>query len=252
MENCGIDLHMKSSEVHLLGEDGRMSETSRIPTTEASFRRWFGGRAPMRICIEASGQSAWAARILTSLGHEVVVANSQRVRLIAESTLEERQGGRRDAGPAGAHGPGAAVPDPPQERGDPAAARHAAGAPHPGEQPYRLPQHRTRPASLVRLSPAWPTSPSAWPGRWPAARCRRSCARWWRRWSPQRWSWTSASRPSTKRSETPARRSRWLSAFWRCPASAPWLHCPTCCASKTRAGSLPAGTSRASWACGHG
>jgi len=79
---------MKSSEVHLLDEDGRMSETSRIPTTETSFRRWFGARSPMRICIEASGQSAWAARILSSLGHKVIVANSQRVRLIAESTLK--------------------------------------------------------------------------------------------------------------------------------------------------------------------
>jgi transposase len=42
----------------------------------------------MRICVEASGLSAWAERILVGLGHEVVVANAQRVRLIAESTLK--------------------------------------------------------------------------------------------------------------------------------------------------------------------
>jgi transposase len=42
----------------------------------------------MRICIEASGLSPWVARVLTELGHEVIVANAQRVRLIAESTLK--------------------------------------------------------------------------------------------------------------------------------------------------------------------
>jgi len=36
---------------------GAVSERSRIPTTETSFRRWLGGRKRMRICIEASGLS---------------------------------------------------------------------------------------------------------------------------------------------------------------------------------------------------
>ena len=62
MEHCGIDLHMKSSEVHLLDEAGRTKETSRIPSTEASFRRWFGGRARMRICVEASVSPALESR----------------------------------------------------------------------------------------------------------------------------------------------------------------------------------------------
>lgn len=42
----------------------------------------------MVICLEAGGQSAWAERILRSLGHDVVVANAARVRLIAEATLK--------------------------------------------------------------------------------------------------------------------------------------------------------------------
>ncbi len=88
MDNCGIDLHLKSSEVYVVDESGEASERARIPTTEASLRRWFGGRARMRICIEASGLSPWVARVLTELGHEVIVANPQRVRLIAESTLK--------------------------------------------------------------------------------------------------------------------------------------------------------------------
>ena len=38
--------------------------------------------------MEAGGQSPWAARILTALGHDVVVANPSKVRLIAEATLK--------------------------------------------------------------------------------------------------------------------------------------------------------------------
>ena len=88
MDNCGIDLHLKSSEVCVVDEVGEIAERAQIPTTEKSFVRWFGNRPAMRICIEASGLSPWVARVLRGLGHEVIVANAQRVRLIAESTLK--------------------------------------------------------------------------------------------------------------------------------------------------------------------
>lgn len=88
MEHCGIDLHTKSSEVAIIDEAGELCEDGQIPTTEASFMRHFGRREPMVICIEAGGVSAWAQRVLTSLGHQVVVANPLRVRLIAEATLK--------------------------------------------------------------------------------------------------------------------------------------------------------------------
>jgi transposase len=88
VEHCGIDLHAKASEVAVLDDNGEVSERARIPTTEAALRRWFGGRQAMVICLEAGGLSAWAQRILRTLGHEVVVANPQRVRLIAEATLK--------------------------------------------------------------------------------------------------------------------------------------------------------------------
>jgi predicted NBD/HSP70 family sugar kinase len=63
MEHCGIDVHSTWSEVAVVDERGECGERARIPTTESSLRRWFGGRAPMVICLEAGGQSAWAARI---------------------------------------------------------------------------------------------------------------------------------------------------------------------------------------------
>ncbi len=44
MDNCGIDLHLKSSEVCVVDESGETNERAKIPTTEKSFVRWFGGR----------------------------------------------------------------------------------------------------------------------------------------------------------------------------------------------------------------
>ena len=38
--------------------------------------------------LESGGQSSWAARVLGEMGHEVVVVNPRRIRLIAESTLK--------------------------------------------------------------------------------------------------------------------------------------------------------------------
>jgi hypothetical protein len=44
VENCGIDLHLKSSEVCVVDKSGETNERTKISTTEGSFVRWFGGR----------------------------------------------------------------------------------------------------------------------------------------------------------------------------------------------------------------
>jgi transposase len=88
MEHCGIDVHVASSEICVLDEGGGVSERAKIPTTQASLGRWFGGRERMRICIEAGGMSPWVSRVLGGLGHEVIVGNPQRIRLIAEARLK--------------------------------------------------------------------------------------------------------------------------------------------------------------------
>ena len=83
---CGLDMGKKSSHFCLVDEKRKVLEEGKVRNTEVALRRAFGKRTAMRICIEASGLSPWVARILTALGHEVIVANAQRVRLIAEST----------------------------------------------------------------------------------------------------------------------------------------------------------------------
>jgi len=88
VENCGIDLHQKSSQVTVVDDEGILLERASIPTTRAALERWFGPRSPMRILVEASGSSPWVVRVLRALGHEVGVVDPRRIRLVAESTMK--------------------------------------------------------------------------------------------------------------------------------------------------------------------
>jgi transposase len=57
-------------------------EEGRLRTTPEAFRRRFASEQPMRIAIEAGTHSPWASRVLEECGHEVLVANARKLRLI--------------------------------------------------------------------------------------------------------------------------------------------------------------------------
>jgi transposase len=57
-------------------------EEGRLRTTPEAFRRRFTSEQPMRITIEAGTHSPWASRVLEECGHEVLVANARKLRLI--------------------------------------------------------------------------------------------------------------------------------------------------------------------------
>ena len=88
MKYVGIDLHQKYSEICELSEEGKVLCRRQIPTTETGLRKFFGRRNPRHVVLETGGLTAWVYRLLTKLGHEVVVVQPRRVRLIAESTLK--------------------------------------------------------------------------------------------------------------------------------------------------------------------
>ena len=88
MEHLGIDVHQKYSDICGVSESGEIVLRRRIATTEASLRRALGGRSRARVLIECGPLTPWVYRLIGELGHEVVVVNSRRVRLIAESTLK--------------------------------------------------------------------------------------------------------------------------------------------------------------------
>ena len=79
----GIDLGDRHSHLCLIDtESGEIIEESRIPTTQKGLERRFSGRGPMRIAIEAGTHSPWVSRLLEGCGHEVLVANARKLRLI--------------------------------------------------------------------------------------------------------------------------------------------------------------------------
>jgi len=78
----GIDLGDKRSNLYVLDPEGELIEETRIPTTESAFRRKFASLPPCRVAMEAGTHSRWASRLLEQLGHEVLVANPRKLRLI--------------------------------------------------------------------------------------------------------------------------------------------------------------------------
>jgi transposase len=83
----GIDLGDKYSFLCLVDtESGEVIEEGRLRTTpEALRRRLASEQQPMRIAIEAGTHSPWVSRVLEECGHEVLVANPRRTRLIYAS-----------------------------------------------------------------------------------------------------------------------------------------------------------------------
>jgi transposase len=74
MENIGLDLHTRESQLAILTADGELLEV-RIRTTRERFTEVLGNRPRARILLEASTESEWVARHLEEIGHEVVVAD---------------------------------------------------------------------------------------------------------------------------------------------------------------------------------
>ena len=80
----GIDLGDRHSHLLCLidTESGEVVEEGRISTTPKGFERRFCGCGPMRVAIEAGTHSPWVSRLLEGCGHEVLVANARKLRLI--------------------------------------------------------------------------------------------------------------------------------------------------------------------------
>ena len=61
----------------------------RLGTTPKAMREVFGGMPRSRIALETGMHSPWVSRLLTELGHEVIVAHARNVRLIGESRKKD-------------------------------------------------------------------------------------------------------------------------------------------------------------------
>ena len=81
----GIDLGDRTSELCVLGADGGVQRRLRGATTVPRLTQLLGRLEPCRVVMEAGTHSPWVSRLVTRLGHEAIVANPRKVRLIAHS-----------------------------------------------------------------------------------------------------------------------------------------------------------------------
>jgi transposase len=80
---AGLDLGDKYSHLCLIDQQsGEVMEEGRLRTTPEAFRRRFASEQPLRIAIEAGTHSPWVSRLLEECGHEMLVANARKLRLI--------------------------------------------------------------------------------------------------------------------------------------------------------------------------
>jgi hypothetical protein len=83
----GLDLGDRWSWYCLLGEAGEVLQEQKLGTTPKAMKEVFGGMPRSRIALEMGMHSPWLSRVLSELGHEVIVAHARNARLIGESRL---------------------------------------------------------------------------------------------------------------------------------------------------------------------
>jgi transposase len=83
---AGLDLGDKYTYLCLIDtQSGEVMEEGRLRTTPEAFRRRFSSEWLLRIAIEAGTHSPWVSRVLEECGHEVLVANARKLKLIYAS-----------------------------------------------------------------------------------------------------------------------------------------------------------------------
>ena len=91
----GIDLGNKRSAFAVLdAASGELVFEGTIDTTQDAFERCFSKYEGCTVVIEVGSHSPWVSRLLMSLGHNVLVANARRLRMIYAN---DRKNDRVDA-----------------------------------------------------------------------------------------------------------------------------------------------------------
>ena len=85
----GLDLGDRNSWYCVLDESGQIQREQRVRTNAKVLREVFGEMPHSRMAVEIGTHSPWISRLLSELGHEVIVANARKVRLIAESRKKD-------------------------------------------------------------------------------------------------------------------------------------------------------------------
>ncbi len=90
----GLDLGDKKSHFHVVDDSGETLEEGKLPTTPKALSRYFSGVERARVVIETGTHSPWVDELVRKCGHESMVANARKLRLISEN---DRKSDKADA-----------------------------------------------------------------------------------------------------------------------------------------------------------
>jgi len=85
----GLDLGDRNSWYCVVDEAGQIQLEQRVRTSANALQEVFGALPRSRIALEIGTHSPWISRLLRQWGHEVIVANARKVRLIGESRQKD-------------------------------------------------------------------------------------------------------------------------------------------------------------------
>jgi hypothetical protein len=85
----GLDLGDRNCWYCVVDEAGQIQREQRVRTNAKALQEVFGALPRGRIALEIGTHSPSISRLLRELGHEVIVANARKVRLIGESRKKD-------------------------------------------------------------------------------------------------------------------------------------------------------------------
>jgi transposase len=85
----GLDLGDRNSSYCVLSEQGEILLENTLPTTKAGLGQVLEGMARCRVALEVGTHSPWVSRYVSTLGHEVIVANTRELAYITKSSRKD-------------------------------------------------------------------------------------------------------------------------------------------------------------------
>jgi len=81
----GMDMGDNNHRICILDAEGEVARRDGVANTTNAIRGYFKDWKPCLIAIEAGTHSAWVSRLLEEMGHEVLVGNPRKLRVIWDS-----------------------------------------------------------------------------------------------------------------------------------------------------------------------
>jgi transposase len=85
----GLDPGDRNTWYCVVDEAGQIQLEQRVRMSAKAMQEVFGAMARSRMALETGTRSPWIGRLLSDLGHQLIVAHARKVRLIGESRKKD-------------------------------------------------------------------------------------------------------------------------------------------------------------------